>query len=112
LLVLAGFLWLVPVRILEAFPKRMMNIHPALLPDFGGKGMYGNKVHEAVIASGKPFSGITIHYVNRNYDEGDIIFQARVSVDSNETIESLAAKVHKLEYLHYPQVIAQLLEAD
>ena len=108
-IVLAGFLWLVPENIIEQFPGRIINIHPALLPAHGGKGMYGDAVHKAVIASHDTESGITIHYVNKQYDKGDIIFQARCKVDPNETPDSLAPKVHALEYLHYPRVIEELV---
>jgi phosphoribosylglycinamide formyltransferase-1 len=108
-IVLAGFLWLVPGYILQAFPDKIINIHPALLPAYGGKGMYGMKVHEAVIDSGDKQSGITIHYVNEHYDEGDIIFQARCTVDDEDTPEMLAAKIHELEYEHYPRVIKELI---
>ncbi len=109
-IVLAGFLWLVPKNILTAFKNRIVNIHPALLPRYGGKGMYGARVHKAVIDSGDKESGITIHYVNNNYDEGDIIFQARCHVDPSDTPESLAARVHLLEYEHYPAVIEKLIK--
>ena len=109
LIVLAGFLWLVPENILTAFKKRIINIHPALLPRYGGKGMYGERVHKAVIASGDRESGITVHYVNKNYDEGDIIFQARCRIAPSDTPESLASKIHLLEYEHYPEVIEKLL---
>ncbi|MFW5753483.1 MAG: phosphoribosylglycinamide formyltransferase, partial [Marinilabiliaceae bacterium] len=110
LIVLAGFLWLVPSHIVEAFPRRIVNIHPALLPKYGGKGMYGERVHQAVIDNGEKETGITIHYVNEEYDDGDIIFQARCPVEPGDTPESLAKKVHELEYKHYPQVIYQLLK--
>jgi phosphoribosylglycinamide formyltransferase-1 len=110
LVVLAGFLWLVPENILDAFNKRIINIHPALLPRYGGKGMYGERVHQAVIENGDKESGITIHYVNENYDEGDIIFQARCPVSPSDTPGSLAARVHDLEYEHYPLIIEKLLE--
>jgi phosphoribosylglycinamide formyltransferase-1 len=109
LIVLAGFLWLVPEQILNSFKGRIINIHPALLPAYGGKGMYGERVHRAVIENGETESGITIHHVNSRYDEGDIIFQARCSVDPCDTPETLAAKVHALEYEHYPPVIEQLI---
>jgi len=108
-IVLAGFLWLVPEEIVQKYSGRMINIHPALLPRYGGKGMYGDKVHSAVIANGDPESGITIHYVNRVYDDGDIIFQARCKVDMADTPASLASKVHALEYLHFPEVIDKLV---
>jgi phosphoribosylglycinamide formyltransferase 1 len=104
-IILAGFLWLIPQNILRSFPGRIINIHPALLPKYGGKGMYGMKVHEAVIAAGDPESGITIHYVNEHYDEGRIIFQAACPVSAGETAESLAEKVHALEYRHFPEII-------
>ena len=110
LIVLAGFLWLVPEKIVKAFPNRIVNIHPALLPKYGGKGMYGDKVHQAVIDNGETQSGITIHYVNEHYDEGHVIFQATCEVNSNDTSASLAAKVHALEYAHFPRVIHSLLE--
>lgn len=109
-IVLAGFLWLVPENIIKSFPDRIINIHPALLPDYGGKGMYGEAVHKAVIASKDKQSGITIHYVNSHYDEGDIIFQARCNVDPDETPESLARKIHELEYAHYPRIIEELAD--
>lgn len=109
LIVLAGFLWLVPESLIKKFPGRIINIHPALLPEFGGKGFYGSKVHEAVLRSGAKKSGITIHYVNEKFDAGEIIFQATCDIDPNETPESLAAKVHALEHQHYPRVIEELL---
>jgi len=108
-IVLAGFLWLVPEEIVQKYSGRMINIHPALLPKYGGKGMYGDKVHSAVISNGDQESGITIHYVNRVYDDGDIIFQARCKVDKADTPASLASKVHALEYLHFPEVIEELV---
>jgi phosphoribosylglycinamide formyltransferase 1 len=109
-IVLAGFLWLVPESLLREYPGAIVNIHPALLPKYGGKGMYGNKVHEAVIANGERESGITIHYVNEKYDDGNIIFQAKCAVDKNETPDSLAAKIHQLEYEHYPRVIEEVIK--
>jgi len=109
LIVLAGFLWKVPEKIVRAFPKRIVNIHPALLPKYGGKGMYGDHVHRAVIENCEKESGITIHYVNENYDEGTFIFQAKVEIDNDETRETLAEKIHKLEYKYYPKVIEQIL---
>ena len=111
LIVLAGFLWKFPELILRSFPNKVINIHPALLPKYGGKGMYGTYVHEAIIANNEPETGITIHYVNENYDEGAIIFQEKVALSENETPESVAKKVHQLEYKHFPKVIEQLLEA-
>lgn len=107
ILILAGFLWLVPARIIQAYNGRILNIHPALLPKYGGKGMYGDFVHRAVIANQEKCSGITIHYVNENYDEGDIIFQAKCDVDANDTSDSLAAKIHSLEYENFPRVIEE-----
>ncbi len=107
--ILAGFLWLIPTYILKAFPQRIINIHPALLPAYGGKGMYGMKVHRTVIAAGDTDSGITIHHVNEHYDEGDIIFQARCSIATGDTAENLAAKIHELEYEHFPRVIRDLV---
>jgi phosphoribosylglycinamide formyltransferase-1 len=110
LIVLAGFLWLVPAAVIEAFRGRIVNIHPALLPRFGGKGMYGERVHRAVLDAGCSESGITIHYVNERYDSGDILFQARCPVLPDDDVHSLAARVHELEYRHYPEVISRLLK--
>ena len=110
LVVLAGFLWLVPKNILETYPGRIVNIHPALLPKYGGKGMFGHHVHEAVIASGDKTSGITIHFVNEKYDDGQVIFQKEVEIETGETAGSLAEKIHKLEYRHFPEVIESLLQ--
>lgn len=110
LIVLAGFLWLIPAELIKRFPRRIINLHPALLPKYGGKGMYGMNVHKAVIEKGEKESGISIHYVNEKYDEGNIIFQAKCSVEPDETPESLAAKIHKLEYEYYPKVIDSLLK--
>jgi phosphoribosylglycinamide formyltransferase-1 len=110
LIVLAGFLWMIPENMIEAFPHRIINIHPALLPKYGGKGMYGMRVHEAVVANQEPYTGITVHYVNPRYDEGDIIFQESCPVLSADTPEDVAQKVHKLEYRHYPEAIEKLLE--
>lgn len=107
LIVLAGFLWLVPDNLLRKFPQRIINIHPALLPAYGGKGMYGDKVHESVIANREIFSGITIHYINERYDEGDIIFQAKCSIDGSDDAHSLAEKIHALEHIHFPRVIEE-----
>jgi phosphoribosylglycinamide formyltransferase-1 len=108
-IVLAGFLWLVPENIIEQYAGRIINIHPALLPAYGGKGMYGEIVHKSVINNKDKESGITIHYVNKFYDKGDIIFQARCKVDPSDTPASLSEKVHSLEYLHYPKVIEDLV---
>jgi phosphoribosylglycinamide formyltransferase-1 len=109
-IVLAGFLWKIPETLIEAFPNRIINIHPALLPNYGGKGMYGNYVHEAVIAAGEKESGITIHFVDAHYDEGDIIFQAKCNIEVSDTPASLADKIHALEHAHFPLVIEQLLK--
>ena len=109
MIVLAGFLWKVPDALIKAFPKRIVNIHPALLPKYGGKGFYGEHVHEAVIAAKEAQSGITVHYVNEIYDSGEIILQARVSLDENETPDSLAAKIHQLEQAYFPVAIEQVL---
>lgn len=109
LIVLAGFLWLVPSNILKRFSNRIINIHPALLPNYGGKGMYGTKVHEAVIKANEVESGITIHYVNEKYDEGEIIFQAKCNVEKTDTPNSLAKKIHQLEYEHFPVIIEKVL---
>jgi len=108
-IVLAGFLWMVPGNLIMAYPGRIINIHPALLPKYGGKGMYGACVHEAVLKSGDKESGISIHFVNEKYDEGNIIFQAKCEVLQYDTPDSLAQRVHQLEYKHYPEVIEKLV---
>lgn len=108
-IVLAGFLWLMPSFITAAWPNKIVNIHPALLPAYGGKGMYGHHVHEAVIAAGEKESGITIHYVNDHYDQGAIIFQAKCPVLPTDTPDDLAARVHELEYRYFPQIIAETI---
>ncbi len=108
-IVLAGFLWKVPTPLIDSFPGRIINIHPALLPEYGGKGMYGHHVHQAVIDNKEKKSGITIHYVDGKYDNGDIIFQATCPVLTNDTAETLAQRIHVLEHEHYPKVIEQLL---
>ncbi|MBL7966516.1 MAG: phosphoribosylglycinamide formyltransferase [Prolixibacteraceae bacterium] len=110
MIVLAGFLWLVPRSLTELFT--VINIHPALLPKYGGKGMYGAAVHKAVLAAGETESGITIHMVNQEYDKGDIVFQAKCPVLPGDTPETLAARIHELEYQHYPRVIEELLMKD
>ncbi|MBN2485980.1 MAG: phosphoribosylglycinamide formyltransferase [Bacteroidales bacterium] len=109
-IVLAGFLWLIPGYMLDAYNGRIINIHPALLPKYGGKGMYGMKVHQAVVAAHEIETGITIHHVNAKYDEGDIIFQAKCPVLDGDTPEMVAQKVHRLEYEYYPGVIEKMLE--
>jgi phosphoribosylglycinamide formyltransferase-1 len=108
-LVLAGFLLLVPPGLISAYPDAIVNIHPALLPNYGGKGMYGSRVHEAVIENREKESGITIHYVNERYDDGNIIFQAKCPVAKDDTPESLAAKIHALEHEHYPKIIDKII---
>ena len=109
LIVLAGFLWKFPEFILKDFKNKVINIHPALLPKYGGKGMYGMNVHNAVIKNNETETGITIHYVNENYDEGAIIFQAKCNVSENDTAEGVAAKIHELEMQHFPKVVEKLL---
>ncbi len=109
LIVLAGFMWKVPPEIIKSYPNKIINIHPALLPKFAGKGMYGNFVHEAVINSNEEESGITIHYVDEIYDHGKIIFQAKCKVDENDTPQSLSEKIHGLEHIHYASVIEKIL---
>ena len=104
-LVLAGFLWLVPKNLIEVYPDKIINLHPALLPKYGGKGMYGHKVHEAVKAAGEHETGITIHLVNEKYDEGAILFQAKTSIEPTDDVQKIAEKVHQLEYEHYPRVV-------
>lgn len=105
LIVLAGFLLKIPKNLIKLFPNKIINIHPALLPKFGGKGMYGDNVHKAVVEANETESGITIHYVNEYYDEGEIIFQAKCEVLPTDTHEDVAAKIHELEYEHFPKVI-------
>ena len=112
LIVLAGFLWKLPENLVKAFPKKIVNIHPALLPKYGGKGFYGEHVHEAVVAAKEPYSGITVHYVNELYDSGEIILQAHVALDENETPDSLAAKIHQLEQAYFPVAIEYVLESQ
>jgi phosphoribosylglycinamide formyltransferase-1 len=111
LVILAGFLWKIPVRLIEAYPGKIINIHPALLPKYGGKGMYGQYVHEAVINSGEVQSGITIHYVNEFYDEGATIFQTACPVMEGDTPEKLAQRIHQLEHIYYPIVIEDICKA-
>ena len=110
LIVLAGFLWKIPENILKEFPNKIINIHPALLPKYGGKGMYGMHVHNAVVKNNETESGITIHYVNENYDEGAIIFQEKCNVAKTDSPNDVAAKIHELEMLHFPKVVDKLLE--
>ncbi len=110
LIVLAGFLWKIPTTMTTAFPDKIINIHPALLPKYGGKGMYGHHVHETLIAAGEQESGITIHYVNEAYDEGNTIVQAHCPVVAGDTPDSLAARIHQLEHYYFPRVIEFLLQ--
>lgn len=111
-IVLAGFLWKIPGSLIKAFPEKIINIHPALLPKYGGKGMYGQHVHEAVIAAGEKESGITVHYVDELYDHGKIIFQAKCPVLPDDTADSLAQRIHLLEHEHYPKVIEDSLKSE
>jgi phosphoribosylglycinamide formyltransferase-1 len=110
LIILAGFLWKLPECLVRAFPRQIINIHPALLPKYGGKGMYGHFVHEAVLASGDRETGITIHFVDELYDHGDYIFQARVPVDPGDTPETIAKKVQVLEHTYFPRIVKELLD--
>ena len=112
LIVLAGFLWKIPASIITAYPRKIINIHPALLPKYGGKGMYGQYVHESVLTAGEVESGITIHYVDEQYDNGDVIFQTACPVLENDTHETLAHRIHQLEHIYYPQVIEDLLKGN
>lgn len=112
LIILAGFLWKFPESIIQEFPNRVINIHPALLPKYGGKGMYGIHVHSAVIKHNESESGITIHYVNENYDEGAIIFQESCKIAPTDSAEDLAKKIHDLEMKHFPEVVVSLISKD
>lgn len=111
-LVLAGFLWKVPEVLIAAYPRRIVNIHPALLPKFGGKGMYGQYVHEAVLQAGEVETGITIHYVDEHYDQGDIIFQTACPILEGDTPETIAQRIHQLEHLHYPRVVEEAVKGS
>jgi phosphoribosylglycinamide formyltransferase 1 len=108
-IILAGFLWLIPKDMIALFPNRIINIHPALLPKYGGKGMYGEHVHKSVIASNEKVSGITIHLVDEHYDHGDYLFQAETTIDQSDTTESLAEKIHELEQTHFPKVVEDFI---
>lgn len=110
LIVLAGFLWLIPQNLLQEYPGRIINIHPAILPKFGGKGMYGDHVHKAVMAAGEPEGGITIHYVNENYDEGEYIYQAKYRIDKGDNLEMVKFKGQQLEHLHYPRIVESIIK--
>ena len=109
LIVLAGFLWKFPENILNTFPNKVINVHPALLPNYGGKGMYGMHVHEAVVANKEIETGITIHYVNEHYDEGAIIFQTKCNINASDSADDVAKKIHELEMAHFPKVVEKLL---
>lgn len=109
LVVLAGFLWLVPDNLLKAYPNQIINIHPSLLPKYGGKGMYGDRVHRAVLENKDEESGISIHFVNENFDEGELIYQGRFKIEPDDTLEIIKFKGQQLEHLHYPKVIENLL---
>ncbi len=109
-IVLAGFLWLIPKNLIAAYPGRIVNIHPAILPKFGGKGMYGDHVHNAVIAAGETEGGITIHYVDENYDEGEYIYQARYKIDKGDNLEMVKFKGQQLEHLHYPRIVETVVK--
>lgn len=106
-IVLAGFLWLIPEDLINLYPNKIINIHPALLPKYGGKGMYGMNVHKAIVENKEKETGITIHYVNKEYDKGNIIFQAKCNIDTSDTPDDVAKKVHELEYAHFPRIIEQ-----
>lgn len=110
IVVLAGFLWLIPENLLKAFPNKIINIHPSLLPKYGGKGMYGDRVHNAVMADNETEHGITIHFVNENFDEGEVIYQGKFNIEPGDTIEMVKFKGQQLEHLHYPKVIEGLLK--
>jgi phosphoribosylglycinamide formyltransferase-1 len=110
LIVLAGFLWLIPQNLLAAFPKKIVNIHPALLPKYGGKGMYGDRIHQQVLANVEEESGITIHYVNEDFDAGEIIYQARFKIENGDDLEMIKFKGQQLEHQYYPKVVEQVLK--
>ncbi|SOD15297.1 formyltetrahydrofolate-dependent phosphoribosylglycinamide formyltransferase [Pedobacter xixiisoli] len=110
LIVLAGFLWLIPQNLLKEYPGRMINIHPALLPKHGGKGMYGDRVHKAVMEAGDTEGGITIHYVNEHYDEGEFIYQAKYRIEKDDNLEMIKFKGQQLEHLHYPKIVETLIK--
>jgi phosphoribosylglycinamide formyltransferase-1 len=110
LIVLAGFLWLIPKNLLQEYPGRIINIHPAILPKYGGKGMYGDHVHLAIMEANEPEGGITIHYVNENYDEGEYIYQAKYRIDKTDNLEMIKFKGQQLEHLHYPRVVESIIK--
>jgi phosphoribosylglycinamide formyltransferase-1 len=110
LIVLAGFLWLIPEKLIAAYPGRIINIHPAILPKFGGKGMYGDHVHNAVLKANETEGGITIHYVNEHYDDGEYIYQAKYRIDKGDNLEMLKFKGQQLEHLHYPRIVESIVK--
>jgi len=110
LVVLAGFLWLIPTNLINEFPNKIINIHPALLPSFGGKGMYGDRVHQAVLEAKEEESGISIHYVNEKFDEGEIIYQAKYKIEPEDNVELIRFKGQQLEHLHYPKIIENIIK--
>jgi phosphoribosylglycinamide formyltransferase-1 len=110
LIVLAGFLWLIPNNLLEEFPNQIINIHPALLPKFGGKGLYGDRIHRTILEAGEVENGITIHFVNEKFDEGEIIYQSRFKIGKNDTLETIKFKGQQLEHLHYPRIVENLIQ--
>ncbi|RZJ83005.1 MAG: phosphoribosylglycinamide formyltransferase [Chryseobacterium sp.] len=110
LIILAGFLWLIPQQLIDEYPGRIINIHPAILPKFGGKGMYGDHVHNAVMAAKETEGGITIHYVDANYDEGEFIYQAKYRIDQTDNLEMIKFKGQQLEHLHYPRIVETLVK--
>ncbi|MBB2149442.1 phosphoribosylglycinamide formyltransferase [Pedobacter gandavensis] len=110
LIVLAGFLWLIPKNLIQEYPGRIVNIHPAILPKFGGKGMYGDHVHHAVMAANEPEGGITIHYVDENYDEGEYIYQAKYKIEKDDNLEMIKFKGQQLEHNHYPRVVESIIK--
>lgn len=110
LIVLAGFMWLIPQNLLKGFPNKIINIHPALLPKYGGKGMYGDRVHQAILNAHEEESGITIHFIDEHFDEGEIIHQSRFRIEPTDDLEMVKFKGQQLEHLHYPKVVEQLLK--
>jgi phosphoribosylglycinamide formyltransferase-1 len=110
LIVLAGFLWLIPQNLLASFPNKIINIHPALLPKYGGKGMYGDRIHLQVLANAEEESGITIHFVNEEFDAGEIIYQARYKIDKGDDLEMIKFKGQQLEHQYYPKLVEQVLK--
>ena len=110
LIILAGFLWLIPKNLIQEYPGRIINIHPAILPKYGGKGMYGDFVHKAIMEANEPEGGITIHYVNENYDEGEYIYQAKYRIDKGDNLEMVKFKGQQLEHLHYPRIVEGIIK--